>query len=256
VRVEPLNGIAKAVGGVATGIRARPGLFVAVTISLFVLNLFLPVVVLSIARRPVDFFTFNPWLSRLPEYLLSDEASLARKLEFLSNMAIAWFSADNPVEGVEWGYVVDVPSLAWMGLTSILFGAYFAVWAHLRRALARPGAATRSGARAGIAGGVTSVFGISTGPCSVAGCGVPVLPIIGLAITGVSTETLRLLATTSRVAVAVVIVAATLGTAWLGWLVSASARPEEGPGADNLEGGLPVRIDSPTGKDAAGVDAG
>jgi hypothetical protein len=222
VRFRPLRAIAKALGGVATGIRARPRLFVAVTIGFFVLSLFLPVVVLSIARRPADFFTFNPWLSRLPEYLASDEASLARKLEFLSNMAIAWFSADNPVEGVEWGYVVDVPSLARVGLTSVLFGAYFAVWAHLRRQLARPGAPMRPGPRAGVVGGLTSLLGLSTGPCSVAGCGVPVLPVIGLAVTGVSTETLRLLATTSRVAVPVVLFAATLGTAWLGWLVSST----------------------------------
>ncbi len=234
MRIRPVRAVAKSTRGIAAGIRAHPRLFVAVAVTLFVLNLFLPVVVLSIARRPVDFFTFNPWLTRLPEYLASNEASLGRKLEFLSNMAIAWFSADNPVEGVEWGFIVDVPSLARVTVTSLLFGAYFSAWAYLRRRGGHSGALMRTGRRAGVAGGLTSVLGLSTGPCSVAGCGVPVLPVVGLAVTGVSTETLRLFATMSRVAIVVVLVALTIGTAWLGWLVSSAQ--QDGRRSDALGG--------------------
>ncbi len=62
----------------------------------------------------------------------------------------------------------------------------------------------------------------------------PVLPVVGLAVTGVSTETLRLFATVSRVAIVVVLVAATIGTAWLGWLVSSAQ--QDGRRADALGG--------------------
>jgi hypothetical protein len=37
----------------------------------FVLHVMLPPLVLAIARKPWTFFTFNPWLKRLPEYLVS-----------------------------------------------------------------------------------------------------------------------------------------------------------------------------------------
>lgn len=47
--------------------------FAGVALAVFVLELFLPVLVLSGFRKPVDAFTFNPWLSRLPEYLASRE---------------------------------------------------------------------------------------------------------------------------------------------------------------------------------------
>lgn len=228
--------MAKAMSGVAAGIRARPKLFGVVGLAVFVLNLVLPVVVLSVFRKPVDFFTFNPWLSRLPEYLASSQNSLARKLEFLSNMAIAWFSADNPVEGLEWGFVVDVPSLARMTLTSLLFGAYFAVWAYYRDRVKQCGWVTSASPRARAGGALTSVLGLSTGPCSVTGCGVPVLPVLGLAVTGVSTETLRLFASTSRVAVWVVLGAAALGTVWLGWLVSSTWQDGDQP---QVSGGTP-----------------
>jgi hypothetical protein len=220
MRLRLASAISKVSSGVATGVRARPGVFAAVATGVFALNLVLPLVVLSIARKPVDFFTFNPWLSRLPEYLASGKDSLSRKLEFLSNMAVAWFSADNPVEGVEWGFIIDVPTLARVLVTSLLFGAYFAVWAYHRAQVRHGARATGASGGAGAAGAVTSVLGLSTGPCSVAGCGVPVLPVIGLAITGVSTETLRLFADLSRVAAVVVLVAVASGTAWLGWLVS------------------------------------
>lgn len=40
-------------------------MFSAIAGAVFVLNVFLPVLVLSLARKPVDSFTFDPWLSRL-----------------------------------------------------------------------------------------------------------------------------------------------------------------------------------------------
>jgi len=208
--------------GIGTGIRDRPKIFLAVTAGVFVLSLVLPVVVLSIARKPLDYFTFNPWLKRLPEYLASSGVSLNRKLEFLSNVALFWFSADNPM-GADWGFVVDVPSLVRIILTSILFGAYFALWFYRRDQLTQCGWGTKAGRRGGVVGALTSILGLSQGPCSVAGCGVSVLPVIGLAFTWASTETLKLFATVSRVATAVVLLAMTLGVAYLGWLVSANS---------------------------------
>src|SRR5712691_13318135 len=81
--------IAKTFRGMATAIRTRPKVFWGVAAAVSVFNLAAPVLILSVARRPMDFFTFNPWLSRLPEYLASDSVPLTRKLGFLSQMAIA-----------------------------------------------------------------------------------------------------------------------------------------------------------------------
>src|SRR5207245_10186991 len=104
----------------------------SVTASIFVFNLVAPVAILSLALRPPDFFSFNPCLSRLPEYLPSEEP-LSKKLSFLSQMAIAWVSADNKVEGIDWGFIVDVPTLARIVLASLVFAAYFALWSYRRR---------------------------------------------------------------------------------------------------------------------------
>ena len=181
---------------------------------------------MSVFRKPVDFFTFNPWLSRLAGWLASPEAPWGRKLAFLSDMAIAWFIAENPIEGVEWGFIIDVPSLGRFLLASFLFGAYFALWFHRRAQLRQCGEGTRAARHGGVAGALTSVFGFSTSACSVMGCGVPILPVIGLAFTGVSSGTLQFFGTLARVATAVVLFAMTLGVAWLGWLVGAT--PEGG----------------------------
>jgi uncharacterized protein YacL len=61
------------------------------------------------------------------------------------------------------------------------------------------------------------VLGLSTGPCSVVGCGAPVLPVVGLVFAGLSSGTLALLSGASRVLSAVVLVALTLVVAGLGW---------------------------------------
>jgi len=203
--------------------------FGAVALGVFVYTLFAPVVVLSLARKPVDHFTFNPWLSRLPEWLASRDVALARKLEFLSQLAIAWFSADNPVEGLEWGFLVDVPSLARFIFTSLLFGVYFTLWSYYRDQVRRYGWGMRAGRHGGVAGAVTSVLGFSTSACSVVGCGVPILPVVGLAITGVSSGTLAFFGWLARVGTAVVLVAMAVGVAWLGWLVGALQKDSQRP---------------------------
>src|SRR5205085_10157536 len=148
---------------------------------------------------------------------LRSQEPLSNKLSFLSNMALAWLSSDNGGEGIEWGFIVDVPTVVRILLTSLVFGSYFALWSY-RRAL---GAACAPGARAarpaGVAGAVTSVLGLTTGPCTLAGCGVPVLPVVGLAFTGLSSGTLTLFSTLSRLSIAVVLAAMAIAVIWLGW---------------------------------------
>jgi hypothetical protein len=62
------------------------------------------------------------------------------------------------------------------------------------------------------------VVGLSTGPCSVMGCGAPVLPVVGLAFAGLSSGTLALLATISTVVAVGVPAAMSVGVVYLGWL--------------------------------------
>jgi len=215
--------VSQTLRGIATAVRARPGLVLGVTAAVTIFNLAAPVAILSIARRPADFFTFNPWLSRLPEYLRSEEP-LGKKLSFLSNMALAWTSADNKVEGIEWGFIIDVPTLLQTLATSLVFGAYFALWSY-RREQAACGVAFGAARPAGVAGAVTSVLALTTGPCTLAGCGVPVLPVVGLAFTGLSSGTLTLFSTLSRISIAVVLSLMTIAVVWLGWRSGSTARP-------------------------------
>ncbi len=203
--------------GIAAAIRARWKILLGVTGLVSVFNLTAPVAILSLARRPPDFFTFNPWLSRLPEYLASQEP-LSKKLSFLFNMAIAWVSADNGGEGIEWGFIIDVPTILQILATSLVFGTYFALWSYRREAC---GLDSRAARPAGVAGAVTSVLGLTTGPCSLAGCGVPVLPVVGLAFTGLSSGTLILFTTLSRISIAVVLSAMAIAVLWLGSRVGA-----------------------------------
>jgi len=209
--------MARTLKGIAAGVRARPRVFGGVALGVLVLNVLLPLAVLSIARKRVDYFTFNPWLSNLPEYLASHPDPWTKKLAFLSDMALAWFISNSPIEGVEWGFVIDVPSVLRFGLASLLFGAYFALWVYRRDQL-RGRWGPNVGRYGGAAGGVTSIMGFSTAACSVTGCGVPVLPVVGLALTGVSSGTLTLLGHLARIGTAVVLLTMAVGVAWLGWL--------------------------------------
>jgi len=208
--------------GIAAGLRARWGVFLAVAAGVFALEVLLPPAVLSAARRPVDYFTFNAWLPELPRFLSASDIPWQRKLEFLPNLALFWFSADSPFGGTDWGFAVTVSDLLRFMLMSLLFAAYFALLAYC---WARTGAAFRNpglGQQGGTLGVLTSVLGFSTGGCTVVGCGAPVIPVVGLAFVGLSSGTLTLLAGLSRVATTFVLIAVALGVAYLGWLVSKS----------------------------------
>jgi hypothetical protein len=216
---------AKSIGGIAAAIHARPKVFMAVGLGVFVLDVFLPPLFLSLARKPWDYFAFNPWLSKLPEYLASSDVSLQSKLEFLPNLALFWFSANDRIGFVEWGFSVDVSDLLRFFFTSFIAGAYFALWFYHRDRVLQCGWTGENSRRFGIAGALMSIVGLSTGPCSVMGCGVPVLPIIGLAFVGLSSGTLKLLAELSKFSTAVVLAAMTFGVAYFGWTASAHSEP-------------------------------
>jgi hypothetical protein len=62
--------------GVFTAVGLRWRLFTVVAVSVFLLDILVPPLVLSLARKPVDFFTFNPWLKRLPDYFAAPQPAL------------------------------------------------------------------------------------------------------------------------------------------------------------------------------------
>ena len=206
--------VGEALRGAWTALAAHPGMFASVTLAVAGLNVVAPVALLSAVRKPLDFYTFNPWLKRLPEYLASDEAALGEKLAKLPDLALFWFSANAAYGGAEWGFAVDVADLGRILLVSALFGLYFALWRRYRD-LALGGAA-RALRRGGLAGAAATVFGISTGACSVTGCGAPVIPVLGLAFVGLESGTLHFLAGSSRVATITLLVVLVLAAGYLG----------------------------------------
>jgi hypothetical protein len=194
------------------------------------LDILLPPVLLSIVHKPLDYFAFNAWLPELPAYVLRPDVSIQQKLAFIPNLALFWVSADSPFGGVEWGFAVTVGDLLRFLLLGLLLGLYFALVLYWRdrAATAAPGRMLSHGG--GASGALASVLGISTGGCTVMGCGAPVIPVVGLAFVGLSSGTLTLLANLSRVATAIVFVAVLLGVVYLAWRadgpVAASARQE------------------------------
>jgi hypothetical protein len=193
--------------------------FVAVAAGILALELLVPPAVLSAARRPVDYFTFNPWLPELPRFLSASDVPWQRKLDFLPNLALFWFSADSPFGGTEWGFAVTVGDLLRFMVMSLLFAAYFALLAHFWE---RTGTAVRNpglGRQGGALGVLASMLGFSTGGCTVVGCGAPMIPVVGLAFVGLSSGTLAVLAELSRVATTFVLIAVTLWVVYLGWLL-------------------------------------
>jgi hypothetical protein len=209
--------------GVMTAVRARPGVFVAVAAGVFALDILVPPLVLSLARKPVDFFTFNPWLSRLPDYLAAPQPPLLDKLGRLWDIALFWFSADGSF-GVEWGFAVTVSDLVRFALMGLIVGTYFTLWAHLRRTPSFPVLARRAGGGGGLLGAVSGVLGLSTSACTVMGCGAPVIPVVGLAFVGMSSTTLKWMAGLSTVGTGLVLAGLILGVSYLGWRVGASSR--------------------------------
>lgn len=204
--------------GLTLGLRARAGVFLGVASGVLALQILLPPAVLSAARRPVDFFTFNPWLPELPGYLAAGDITWQRKLDFLPGLALFWFSADSPFGGTDWGFAVTVSDLARFTLMALLFGAYFALLAHCRDRRGVDRLNAQAGRRGGAVGAVAGALGFSTGGCTVVGCGAPVLPVVGLAFTGLASGTLALLADLSRIATALVFAAVALGVIYLAWV--------------------------------------
>ena len=207
--------------GIGTAIRAHPGLALGASLAVFALSILLPPALLSVARKPVDYFTFNPWLKRLPEYLASDVPT-GQKLAKLPDLALFWFSSDSPF-GTEWGYAVDVRDLGRLLVTALLFGVYFALWRQRRVARVADWSprAARSG---GVAGALISVVGLSTGPCSVMGCGAPVLPVVGLAFVGLSSTTLAALSWMSTTVSTALILGLIVAVTAFGWRAGRAAR--------------------------------
>jgi hypothetical protein len=233
----PDGTIARTWRGVAEAVTARPLAVLTIGAAVFVLHVMLPPLVLSLARTPWTFFTFNPWLKRLPEYLAS-AASLEQKLDFLSRVALFWFSADGLYGAPEWGFAVDTRDVLRFVATSVLIAVYFALCLRARD-LGRSGRwrapAHRTG---GIAGALVGALGLSTGPCSVVGCGAPVLPVVGLAFAGLSSGTLALLSGLSRLAGAIVLIGLSAGIVYLGWRVGRSPSSRHGAiAAGGTDGG-------------------
>lgn len=209
--------------GILAALRARPKTFLAVAAGVLALDVLLPPVVLSLARKPWDYATLNPWLRRLPEYLASSQVPLEKKLEFLPNLALFWISSDSPYGGTEWGFAVTVSDLARFLGIAVLFGLYAALLLTWRGRRVPVGVGLAPATRGGVFGALTSVLGFSTGGCTVMGCGAPVLPVIGLAFVGLSSGTLALLALVSRAATTMVVLALAGGIGYFGWRVGRSA---------------------------------
>ncbi len=206
--------------GLEAAVRTRWKVFLLVAAGVFVLDLVVPPVLLSVTRKPADYFTFNPLLKKLPEYLVSGEAPLAERLGKTWGLALFWFSADNPFD-VEWGFAVTMSDLARFLLMALIIGAYFALWFHRRDRLAPAGWAARASAQGGMLGAVSSVFGLATGGCTVMGCGAPVMPVVGLAFAGLSSTTLKWMAEISTVATAAVLIGMGTGVLYLAWRAGA-----------------------------------
>lgn len=215
-----MAGLARAVTttlrGIGAAVRARPVATLGVFVAVFALHALLPPLLLAATRKPWTYFTFNPWLAQLPKYL-SSSAPLEQKLDFLSRVAIFWFSADGAYGFPEWGFAVDATDLARFLTMSLLVAAYFALVLSRRHQGRLAGWRASTSRAGGIAGAFAGVLGLSTGPCSVVGCGAPVLPVVGLMFAGLSSGTLALLSGASRILSAVVLVALTLVVGWLGW---------------------------------------
>ena len=201
--------------GIGRALRARPGAALLAMAGVLALDVLLPPLLLSVTRKPWTFFTFNPWLKRLPEYLVSS-TPWTEKLDFLGRVALFWFSADGPYGQPEWG-IKDVE------VNGMRVAVYVALWLD-RRAAGVSSWRAGSGRAGGGLAAAASVLGLSTGPCSVVGCGAPVLPVVALMFAGLSSTTLALLSQVSRISAISVVVALLVAITWLGWRAGARAR--------------------------------
>jgi len=212
-----MTAISRACRGIWRAVRTRPWFFVSVALGVFALDILVPPLVLSLARKPVTSFTVNPLLSSLPGYLASGPGELGERLAKAWGLALFWFSADGSF-GIEWGFAVTPADLARFVLLSLLVAAYFALWLARRS----PGV-TAWGARAGGSGGVLGalggIFGLTTGGCTVMGCGAPVLPVIGLAFVGLSSTTIKWMSDLSSIGTTAALLGLSAAVLWMGWRV-------------------------------------
>ena len=204
--------------GIGRAVGARPWVVAAVTVGVFASNVLLPPLVLAAVRKPWTYFTFNPWLKRLPEYLASD-APWSQKLDFLTRVAVFWFTADGPYGAPEWGFAVDGLDLVRFAGLALLVAVYWALWRSARDRRRVSGWRVAAGRQGGALGVIAGALGLSTGPCSVVGCGAPVMPVLGLAFAGLSSGTVAFLSTGSRVAIALVLATLVAGVGYLAWQV-------------------------------------
>ena len=210
--------VANVLSGIGSGVSRRQTVFWLTTVVVFAMHIVVPPIVLSLARKPIDYFTFNPWLKRLPEFVMSGPGSLGQRLVKVWDLALFWFSSDNPL-GIEWGFAVTSADLARFALMSLLVGAYFALWMHLRDQTPGSGWGMRATGQGGAVGAAASVCGLATGGCTVMGCGAPVLPVVGLAFAGLSSGTLKWMSELSSIGTTVAMLGLALGIVYLGWQI-------------------------------------
>src|SRR5207245_9508684 len=125
----------------ARAIRGRAGIFVLIVAGVVAMNLVLPPFVLSVVRKPYDYFSINPWLHNVPSWLASGEATASRKVDFVWNVAVLWFVASGEYDAAEWGFTVTVADIARWALMGVLFGACVTLCLERRTQLERPGVA-------------------------------------------------------------------------------------------------------------------
>jgi hypothetical protein len=189
-------------------------------LGVLALDLLVPPLVLTVARKPVTAFTINPLLPTLPDYLVSGPGSLGERLAKAWGLALFWFSADNSF-GLEWGFAVTTADLARFAFMSLLVALYFSLWMERRARAQSVPWSRRAGGTGGVVGALGGIFGLSTGGCTVMGCGAPVLPVIGLAFVGLSSTTIKWMSELSVVATAAVLIGLATAVLWLGWRVGA-----------------------------------
>jgi hypothetical protein len=216
-----MRGLAQALRGIRVAVRSRWKIFAGVALAIFLLDVFLPPLLLSVVRKPVSSFTFNPWLSNLPDFVTSTQVPLSRKIEFLPNLALFWFISTGAIEP-EWGFAVTVTDVFRFIVMSLLFGAYFALWFYRRDTPVARGWGVSTTKRGGVLGALTTTLGLSTGPCTVTGCGAPVIPVLGLGFAGLSSGTIKWMAQMSTIAAPTVLAGVAVGVAYLGWRVGST----------------------------------
>jgi len=85
---QRLRAVRGAFAGIVLAVRERRRLFATVAVAVFLVNVLLPPLVLTVARKPPDHVSINPWLRNLPAWLASDDATWQRKAQFLWNAAL------------------------------------------------------------------------------------------------------------------------------------------------------------------------